>query len=200
MKTSKSQRGSAVYALLAVLGIIALVAMMGVMNYIQYANYGNRTENAITAIRDNNKNIFAQYGQKVIEAAQIPDMARDDITKVVTASMQGRYGEGGSKATWQMIQEQNPSVDPKLYQKIQQLIEGGRNDFQNGQTKQIDSVRSYQTALGNIWGGFWLKLAGYPKIDFKDFAAISTDRADDTYKKGKESGPLQIRPVAAPAK
>jgi hypothetical protein len=197
VKFSKYQHGNAAaYALLGILGVIVLVALLGMTNYVQFANYGNRTEASLEAIRDNNKNIFAQYGQKVVEAAQVPDMARDDIIKIATASMQGRYGSDGSKATWQMIREQNPSVDPKLYQKIQQLIEGGRNDFQNGQTKQLDAVRSYKTALGNVWGGFWLHLAGYPKIDLKEYTIITTDRADDTYKRGKESSPLQIRPPA----
>jgi uncharacterized protein (UPF0333 family) len=197
VKSRTLQRGNAaVYALLGLVGMIVLVAVVALMNYVSWANYGNRTEASLEAIKGNNKNIFAQYGQKVVEAAQVPDMARDDIVKIATASMQGRYGADGSKATWQMIKEQNPSVDPKLYTKIQQLIEGGRNDFQNGQTKQLDAVRSYKTALGNVWGGMWLHMAGYPKINFKDYEIISTDRADETYKRGKESGPLQIRPAA----
>jgi uncharacterized protein (UPF0333 family) len=190
------QRGSAAIVALGLIGVIVVAAIFAVMTYISYANYGNRTEQSLIAIRDNNKNIYATYTQKVMEAAQVPEMARDDMIKVVTAAVQGRYGNEGSRATFQVLREQNPNIDPKLYSKIQQLIEGGRNDFQNGQTKQLDAVRSYKTALGNVVGGFWLRLAGYPKIDLKQFEIITTDRTENVYQRGKEEGPLQIRPNA----
>jgi hypothetical protein len=194
------QRGNAaVYSLVAILLIFVLAALACVGSYVSYANYGNRAEQNLVAIRDNNKNIYAQYSQKVAEVAQVPEMARNDLIALATASMQGRYGPDGSKATWQMIKEQNPTIDPKLYTKIQQLIEGGRNDFQNGQTKQLDAVRSYKTALGNVVGGFWLRTAGYPKLDLTKFEIITTDRTEDIYQRGKESGPIQLRP-ATPAK
>lgn len=195
---SSLQRGAA--ALIALLVLVVLVVGMAfaAITYINYANYGNRTEQSLIAIRDNNKNIYATYTQKVMEAAQVPEMARDDMIKVVTAAVQGRYGNEGSKATFQVLREQNPNIDPKLYSKIQQLIESGRNDFQNGQTKQLDAVRSYKTALGNVVGGAVLHFAGYPKIDLKEFEIVTTDRTETVFKDHKEHAPLQIRP-AAPA-
>jgi uncharacterized protein (UPF0333 family) len=197
VKSSILQRGSAVIALLLVVIVLVIGVAFAAMTYINYANYGNRTEQSLIAIRDNNKNIYATYTQKVMEAAQVPEMARDDMIKVVTAAVQGRYGNEGSRATFQVLREQNPNIDPKLYSKIQQLIEGGRNDFQNGQTKQLDAVRSYKTALGNVIGGFVLHLAGYPKIDLKEFEIVTTDRTEAVFKDHKESGPLQIRPAAS---
>lgn len=190
------QRGAISTGAIIALGMLGLIiAAVGafVWAYISYANYGNRTEENLRAIRENNKNIYATYTQKVMEVAQVPAMARDDILKVVTASMQGRYGADGSKATFQMLREQNPNIDPKLYTKIQQVIEAGRNDFQKEQTNMIAAVQSYKTALGEMPGSFFIRMAGYPKLDFNDFKPITTDRTEDVYKAGKESGPLQLR-------
>lgn len=172
---------------------LAIVTVLIVGNYITYANYGNSIENNIKATYDHNQNILAQYGQKVVEAAQVPDMMRDDVVKVATAAMSTRYGAEGSKAVFQMIREQNPSIDSKLYIQIQQIIESGRNEFQAAQSKLIDQRRQYSTSLGTVWGGKWLAFAGYPKIDLDtEYLPISTDRAKDAFKKGIEA-PIKLR-------
>lgn len=179
------------YSIIAAMGFsIALV----IGNYVSYANYGNRMEKTIEATYDNNQNILAQYGQKVMEVGQVPDMMRDDVTKVTTAAIQGRYGSNGSKAVFQWIQEQNPQLDSKIYIQIQQIMEAGRNEFQAAQSKLIDQRRQYQTALDNVWGGLWMHMAGYPKVDLKtQFMPITTDRAADVFKSGKEKTHIQIR-------
>lgn len=192
----KLQRGAMSSGMLAMIGVLVFFLGLGlvlVSTYISYANAGNRIEQALKARKEQNKNIYATYGQKVLEIAQVPEMMRDDLVKVTEAAISGRYGADGSKATWQMIKEQNPQLDPNLYRKIQQVIESGRDEFKNGQQKQIDLVRNYETQLGNVWSGFWFHMAGYPKLDLKEFAIISTARADDVYRKGREDGPIKLR-------
>lgn len=181
------------YFLISFIAVIFFsVAFVG-GNYISYSNYGNKTEKSIEATYTNNQNILAQYGQKVMEAGQVPDMMRDDVVKVTNAAIQGRYGDGGSKAVFQMIHEQNPNLDSRVYVQIQQIMEAGRNEFQAAQSKLIDQRRQYDTALGNVWGGLWLTLAGYPKVDLKvAFLPISTDRAVEAFKTGREK-PINIR-------
>lgn len=187
------QRGAiSTGAILSLVGA-GLVALACVGSYISYANYGNRTEVALDARVTDNKNIYAQGTQKVLEVAQVPAMARDDIAKIAEAAIQGRYGPNGSQAVFQAIKESNPQVDPQLYRKIQQLIEAFRNEFQQGQKLQIDQVRTYRTNLGNVWSGFWLARAGYPKTDLKKYDIITTDTTEEVYKRGKESGPLKLR-------
>src|SRR5690606_7192000 len=102
-------------------------------------------ERQLEAIKTDNRNIYAQYGQKVLEVAQVPDMYIADVVKVTTAALEGRYGPDGSKAVFQWIQEQNPNVDPSLYRAVQQVIEAGRSDFENGQRRLIDVRRQYET-------------------------------------------------------
>jgi hypothetical protein len=186
----KKQRGNSTITLI----IVVVIAVMALATFMNYANYGNRTEVALDAKKESNKNILGQYGQKVQEMGQIPAMARDDITKIVQAAIQGRYGSNGSQAAIQMIREQNPTVDPSLYRKIMQVIEAGRSDYEQGQKQQIDMVRSYRTALGNMPGSFFLSLAGYPKKPLNTWDIITTGRANDVYNKGYEDAPIQIAP------
>lgn len=192
----KNQRGAisgAVIALITVLGIIGLVCAIGFSSYVNAYNYGNTMENTLKATQDNNRNILAQYGQKVQEIAQVPAMYVDDLTKLTTAAIQGRYGADGSKATFQFLKEQNPTLDPKMYTKIQQVMEIGRDNFQNNQTRLVDQRRQYETKLGSFWEGMWLRMAGYPKVNLKDFDIVSTDRADTAFKNHKEDGIIKLR-------
>lgn len=192
----KKQQGSGLVVALVFVGI--LVAVLGVlaMSYISAYNTGNQLENKLKAEYANNENILAQYSQKVMEASQVPEMMRDDIVKITREAIQGRYGEGGSKAVFQAITEQNPQASEALYIKLQQIVEAGRDEFKNAQTRMIDTKRAYETALGSFWQGMWMRIAGYPKEDLDKYKVITTDSVQATFKAGKESAPLKLRPQA----
>lgn len=188
------QRGGALVGILITVGVFAVLGVLAFMSYVSAYNYGNSMENQLKAVQTDNRNKLAQYGQKVLEVAQVPEMYKNDVVEVARAAIQGRYGEDGSKATFQMLREQNPSLDPSMYKQIQQVIEAGRNDFQAGQTRQIDVRRQYETALGTFWGGMWMRFAGLPKVNLKDFDIVSTGRADKVFETKREDAPLQLRP------
>lgn len=170
----------------SIFGIIFVIGTVLFMSYISAYNTGNRMEQTIKATYQNNENILAQYGQKVIEAAQVTELQRDDLTQVVEAAIQGRYGADGSKAVFQMITEQNPTLDSTVYVQLQRIIEAGRNEFQQNQTIFLDQKRIYETALGSFWQGMWMGVAGYPKINLAEYTIISTERASDAFKTKKE--------------
>lgn len=192
-KYIKGQITSTMIVLLAVLGFGVGGAVIAVMSYVSAANYSNEMEVRIKAEWENNENILSGYSQKIREAAQIPTMQRDDLVKIFSGTLGARYGADGSKASMQWIKEQNPNLDQRTYFKLQQIIEAGRDEFKNAQTKLIDVKRSYETALGYVWKGFWMHLAGYPKLDLSKYRAISNDYAGEAFKTGKESGPIQLR-------
>lgn len=177
--------------LLVVGGFVAflfMLAVLGVGSYISAANYGNRAEQGIKSTWENNENILAQYSNRIAEMAQVPDMQRDDLLAVYREAMAGRYGKGGSNAVFQWLQEQNPQLNNEIYTKLQVSMEAGRKDFEVAQTTLIDQKRSYQTELGYVWRGFWLRLAGYPKIDLDKYEAISNDFASEAFTAGRENG------------
>lgn len=173
---------------IAVAGMVAI----GAVSYISAYNTGNRLEQRIIATDDNNRNILAQYGNRVSEAAQVPAMQRDDLSAVVTSALEGRYGEDGSQAVFQWIQEQNPQIDSTVYVQLQRIIEAGRIEFANAQTELVDQRRVYETALGSFWQGTWLSIAGYPRIDLDEYQIVSTSRADEAFETGVEE-PIQLR-------
>jgi hypothetical protein len=189
----KKQFGGALVAVLVVLGIILGIAGIAFMSYVSANNYGVQMEAQLKAKYDDNRNILAQYGQKISEMVQVPEMMKNDLKEVVVAAIEGRYGEDGSRATWQWIQEQNPQLGQDTYLQIQRAIEAGRDEFKNSQTAMLDIKRSYETSLGFFWKGLWLRIAGFPKTDLEKYRIISTDRANSAFEAGKEDAPLKLR-------
>lgn len=179
--------------LIAVIGVLLVIVAVGVGSYISNYNYGNMAEKQIQAEYTNMENILAQYSLKVKEVAQVPDMMADDLARVSREAMTGRYGADGSKAMFQWIQENYPGqLDASVYKQIQQVIEAGRNKFENAQTKFIDTKRVYETNLGYFWKGLWLRIAGYPKINLEDYKIISSGHAQKAFETGVDEV-IQLR-------
>lgn len=173
-------------ALAAVLTIIAMFIGAGAVNYITYHDSGVQYEQRLDAEWNKSKNTLSTYTTKVQEVAQVPEMYRDDLVKVVEATFQGRYGKDGNKAVFQFVQEKNMNLDPALYRQIQQVMESGRNNFEASQNAVIDIKRSYETQLNKVWSGFWMKLAGYPKLDLSKYKIVVLDGVNDKFESGKD--------------
>lgn len=188
----QTQRGSALIAVLSVVGllIVGIVALVGM--YISAANYGNRTEVEIKKVWENNQNILGQYTLKVQEIAAVPAMYKDDLKEVMTSVMTARMGQDGSKATFQWFKEHNITIDSAMYTKIQQVIEAGRNEFQNAQTRLVDVKGTYQTALGSIPQGWFLNMAGYPKIDLDKYRPVVAGDTRKAFEEGVQA-PVKMR-------
>lgn len=188
MKTKKFPTG------LAIIGVVVALLIGFGSNILGIYNYGNRAERQIVAEHKNLENVLGQYSIKVAEAAQVPDMYKADVKEVVSAALQGRYGANGSQAVFQWLKEDNSpaKLDSALYTKIQQIIEAGRNEFQNNQTRFIDIKRVYETNLGYAWTGLWLRVFGYPRIDLDKYQIATTDAAAKALETGRDT-PLQLR-------
>ena len=191
----KSQHGKIKGWMIGVISIAAiLVVFIGTIavSYISAHNYGAKAENTIVSEYENMENILGQYSLKISEAAQVPTMQKNDLRDVFSGAIQARYGKSGSQASMQWIKEQNPSLDQGTYKKLQQMIEAGRNKFENAQTKFIDTKRVYKTSLDYFWKGMWMKVAGFPKIDLSKYAIVSSTHAKETFKTGIDTG-LKLR-------
>lgn len=184
----RKQNGSVLVGAIIAIAIILCLAVPAIFGYVSAYNLGNRTENQLNAMLENNENIYANGTQKVIEIAQVPTMYADQVSKVTREAIQGRYGQDGSKAVFQFLQEQNPQLDPAMFAKIQVVIEEFRNKFELAQRDMIDVKRMYNTQLGSLWTGFWLGVAGYPKVDMKKFEIVTTDRARQTFDTKRDQG------------
>jgi hypothetical protein len=193
----KIQRGSALVVTLSILGVLAVIVGIVVMMLVNAANFGNRSEVSIQKVWENNQNILGQYTLKVQEIASVPEMYKNDLKEVMTSVMTARMGADGSKAMFQWFKEQNIPYDSAMYGKIQQVIEAGRNEFQNAQTRLVDEKAVYQTALGSIPQGWLLGFVGYPKIDLDKYKPVVAADTRQVFEQGTQA-PIQLR--AAPAK
>lgn len=172
---------------IAGVGVVLLATVAG--SYISAANYGNRTERALEAKYQDNENVLSAGYQKLQGVAGVTKMATDDQARIFREAITARSGPDGSRAVFNMVNEQNPRQDPQLYRKVQQVVESTQDEFKNSQTQFLDIKRSYETALGSVWQGMWLGFAGYPKLDLKKFVIISSDGASDAFRTKKQQAP-----------
>lgn len=183
----KTQFSSNLVAALVFIGIpIAIFAFVVVM-YIKYHNMGVNFEKRLDSTWQENKVVLNTYTAKVQEVAQVPAMMKDDLSQIIEQTFQGRYGENGSQAVFQFIQEQNLNLDPQLYRQIQQVMESGRNDFQTSQKVLIDVKMNYQAALDYFWSGLWLGIAGYPKLDLSKYNIVTLSEVEAKFESGQDS-------------
>jgi len=100
----------------AMFGVVAVAFLiLFATAYISASNDGVRFEATIKAKYQNAQNIRANYGQKVLEAAQVPGMYKQDLKEITDSAITNRYGAEGSKAVFQFIKEQNPTIDASMY-------------------------------------------------------------------------------------
>jgi hypothetical protein len=178
-----------------VLGVVVFFIVMfsavigvGAMSYIDAHNYSVEQEAGLAASWDDSQNVLTQYSLKVSEAIQVPAKYKDGYRELIEADMQGRYGEGGSKASWQWLKERNLDFDSTMYTKVQNMIEAGRNKFENSQREVIQKRKGYQTNINYLWRGFWIRMAGYPKVDLSKYDVISSTHAKKTFETGIDEG------------
>lgn len=179
-----------VFIALAVSFMVAVVmaGIVAISSYVKFSNMGNEYDNMLSASYSNMENVLGQYSLKIGEMIQVPALQKDALVELFSKSNESRYGENGSGATMQWIKEMNPNFDQSTFVEVQRAIVAGRNEFSNEQSKFLDKKQQYQNQLGYVWSGFWLKLAGYPKVSLDTYKLISSNHAKQTFETGIDTG------------
>lgn len=166
------------------LGIVAgvlflLIAGAGGALFLSYQSLHDdaiETENQIELLSKQSEGVLSATTIKIKDAAGIANIYAEDLKKVVSAAVEGRYGKNGSQATMQWIQEQNPTaINEKLYLKVQDIIDGGGSEFKISQDRKMEYCKPYQDKLNYLVRGFLLKLAGFPKKDIANLCQVVSD-------------------------
>lgn len=175
---------------LSVIATLAVVLMFVggwlVMTYVTHANMGNQMEVALKAKHKNLENVLSSGYQQIAGVAQVTEMARDDLKEVFVAAITAREGEDGSKAVFKAVTESNPNIDPQLYREVQRVVQATKQEYQAQQTAFLTQKAQYETALGYVWQGWWLRFAGYPKVDLDSLKIVTTGKAATAIQTGVE--------------
>lgn len=144
-------------------------------SYIGAVNSGAKFEANIEKFHKSSQNTLSSYTLKLKEAAKVPEMYVESLRNLIKDTFEGRYGEGGSKATMQWIKENNINVDPSVYTKLQVIIDAGREDFKLSQDRKLEICSQYEMERNYFWKGLWFNVAGFPKKDIDSLCKIIID-------------------------
>ncbi len=175
--------------LCSVFALILLITSVCAFSYINAKNTGNRLVNQIEATWTDNQNVLSSAALQVRDIAKVTNMQSEAVTNLVKVAMESRYGDMGSQAQMQWIKEQMPNLDQSTYIKLQQVIQSTRVEFQNAQSKLIDQKRTFKTAMGTFWGGFWLGVAGYSPetVNLDKYNIVISGSTQTAFKTGEDT-------------
>ncbi len=177
------------FAALALLFVIAGLSfgwILGLMGDF------NKMEIDIEARYQVNQTSYDKMWKTFKESAQVTEAYAGDMEKTFRSVMEGRYGEKGSQALFQMITEQNPQFDASLYKQLQQTIEVNRSDFHKDQTTLISMVQTYQKMMAPVLTGIIAKALGYPRVNLDKYKPVTSDRTSNAFETKKDEE-IQLR-------
>ncbi len=160
---------------LCLIGSVAIYAV-GVNNSLV------RQEEGIKAVHEDMKNVHSSIFNSIKSQGLAVEKYGDMVLQAINAAIEGRYGQGGSKAAFQFLQEQNPTIDAKIMEKLQVAIEAGYNKFESTQRTKIDRLRIYKQDLRTFPRNIVASTLGFPKIDLAELSqTISTAETKKTF-------------------
>ncbi|NOU77109.1 hypothetical protein GC098_38095 [Paenibacillus sp. LMG 31458] len=178
----KSKSGIFVIGCLGFIGIFVLIAIISAAMIWSHRNTAIALDEQIKSQHVANKSNYDNMWKRFKEMAQVTDMQADDIKKVYTDLIAGRYND--TQVLFKIVQEQNPQMSKDVYNKLQNEISAGRTEFDRNQKKIADLVREYNTHIRKhiVMNAIF----HFQTMDAEKFI-ITSDRTTDAYQTGKDN-------------
>ncbi len=183
MKTKAKTSANSTLILLGLLAIIGISVLWFAGTY----NGLVRQENSIVAANEDLQNVHTSIFNQIKSQGLSVEKYGTMVTQAITTAIEGRYGKNGSQAAMQWIQEQNPTIDSKIFDKLQVVIETGYNKFESSQRTKIDKLRVYDNTMDSLFTGFVARnIMGFPKKVTADMRKTITSAETSEMMKTKE--------------
>ena len=166
----KKSAGSALMVLLVLVVLVGAIVVWGISIY----NGLIRFENQIEAVDQDMQNVHASIFQQMKQQGVAVEEYGQMVIEAIDTAISGRYGDGGSKAAFQWLQEQNPTISPEIMGKLQASIEAGYNKFEATQRTKLDVVREYKNATQVFPESRVARLFGFPRKSWDELGRIVT--------------------------
>jgi hypothetical protein len=171
--------------ILGFLAFMVIVVFLCVFSSIGVYNSCISIEAGIKAQYSANQSNYDNMWKKFKEATQVTDMYSSDLKKVYDSAIQNRYGNNGSKAVFQWLKEHNPNFDSTLYQRLQAMIESGRNTFDSNQKMLIDKRQMYESYVNSFPNNLIAGSFGFPRIDLTKYDIVTSDLTQKAFETKK---------------
>ncbi|MGO4497710.1 hypothetical protein AB4114_17675 [Paenibacillus sp. 2RAB27] len=178
----RNKSGILVVGCLGFIGIMVLIAIITAVVVWGQRGTAIALDEKIKSQHVANKSNYDNMWKRFKEMAQVTDMQADDIKKVYTDLIAGRYTN--TQALFQTIQEQNPQMSSTLYTKLQNEVSSARTEFDRNQKKIADQVREYNTHIRKHV--LMNAIFHFETMDAEKFI-ITSDRTSDAYQTGKDN-------------
>lgn len=179
--------------LFAFVGVLILLIAFPILLYTSNHNTSVSYETNIENLHKKSEIELSNYTMKIMEMVQITDKYKSDLEVIIKSSIQGRYGDDGSKALTLFMNENNLTLDSAMYLNIQNAIVAGRNEFKIHQSRTMEMCAEYKKHLGYFLSGTLSKMSGFPKMDMKHYCEPVSDKKTKEAFETKEQTPLQIK-------
>lgn len=160
-------------------GIVAILLMIYIPMSISYSNYANRTEEMALAKTDACKVDYDAMWKIIKQQAGVTSEYKESFKEIYTELINGRYSQGdGRGALMSWIQEDNPTFDPGLFEKLMNTIESQRTDFATRQKELIAIGEDYNKERVTFPGSFFI--GDRPRMEVNIVTSTKTEKVYET--------------------
>lgn len=184
MENNQSRKSNKL--LIGVLGVFGLGVLIVIILALMLLGFRSGVvtlENRIEAQHTANKSNYDSMWKKFKEMTQVTDIQAEQFKDVYTDLIEGRYQD--SNLLFKMVNEQNPTLSPEVYNNLQREIASSRNVFDNNQKKLIDIVREYNTRIDTGRGFIFNMIFNFQHIDPNSYI-VTSDRTDEAFQTNKD--------------